>query len=118
VIERVEKRLDGWKKAFLSKGGRLTLIQAVLSSLPTYYMSLFKIPVSVAKRMESMMRNFLWEGIGEGRKDHLINWEVVSKSREKGGLGIGNLVNRNVSLLGKWLWRFPIERLSLACGNK
>lgn len=32
---------------------------------------------------ESMMRNFLWEGIGEGRKDHLINWEVVSKSRER-----------------------------------
>jgi hypothetical protein len=113
VIERVEKRLDGWKKAFLSRGGRLTLIQAVLSSLPTYYMSLFKIPVSVAKRMESMMRNFLWEGIGEGSKGHLINWDVVSRSREKGGLGIGNLVKRNISLLGKWLWRFPIERDSL-----
>lgn len=63
--------------------------------------------------MESMMRNFLWEGVGEGRKDHLINWEVVSRSKEKGGLGIGNLVKRNVSLLGKWLWRFPIERESL-----
>ena len=27
VVERISKRLDGWKKAFLSLGGRITLIQ-------------------------------------------------------------------------------------------
>lgn len=48
VVEKVEKRLEGQKKAFLSRRGRLTLIQAVLSSLPTYYLSLFQIPVRVA----------------------------------------------------------------------
>ena len=26
-----------------------------------------------------------------------------------GGLGVGNLVRRNKSLLFKWLWRFPLE---------
>lgn len=26
VVARVAKRLDGWKKAFLSQGGKLTLI--------------------------------------------------------------------------------------------
>ena len=35
VISKVTKRLDGWKSAFLSKGGRLTLIEAVLSAIPT-----------------------------------------------------------------------------------
>ncbi|CAB4278922.1 unnamed protein product [Prunus armeniaca] len=106
VIERVERRLEGWSKALLSQGGRLTLIQAVLSSLPTYYLSLFRIPASVAKRLEKIMRNFLWEGVEEGRKDHLVNWEVVSLPKENGGLGIGNLRKRNEALLGKWLWRF------------
>lgn len=33
-------------------------------------------------------------------------------------LGIRNLVARNDSLLGKWLWRFPLERIILACCNK
>ena len=42
VISKVAKRLDGWKKAFLSKGGRLTLIEAVLSAIPTYFLSLFR----------------------------------------------------------------------------
>ncbi|KAL5555778.1 hypothetical protein UlMin_038014 [Ulmus minor] len=48
VVEKVGKRLDGWKKAFLSKRGRLTLIQSVLSSIPIYFMSLFKLPKVVA----------------------------------------------------------------------
>ena len=30
VLNKVVKRLDGWKMTFLSKGGRLTLIEAVL----------------------------------------------------------------------------------------
>ena len=27
VVERISRRLDGWKKTFLSLGGRITLIQ-------------------------------------------------------------------------------------------
>ena len=72
VLEKVKKRLDGWEKAGLSIGGRLTLIQSDLCSLPTYLMSLFCIPISVAKRMEQATRDFLWEGVGEGKRDHLV----------------------------------------------
>lgn len=37
----------------------------------------------------------------------------MSRSKEKGGLGIGNLKKKNLALLGKWLWRFPLEQNSL-----
>ncbi|KAM1060262.1 hypothetical protein TB1_024191 [Malus domestica] len=113
VVEKVELRLQGWKKAFLSKGGRLTLIQAVLGSLPIYYMSLFKAPRGVIGRLEKLMKGFLWEGVEEGKKFHLVKWEKVCKSKEEGGLGLGNLRNRNAALLAKWLWRFPRESNSL-----
>ena len=46
VVEKVEKRLAGWKRIYLSKGGRLTLIKSTLSSLPSYYLSLFPLPMS------------------------------------------------------------------------
>ncbi|RVX17758.1 putative ribonuclease H protein [Vitis vinifera] len=113
VVERISRRLDGWKKAYLSLGGRITLIQSCLSHIPSYFLSLFKIPVSIASKIEKMQRDFLWSGAGEGKKDHLIRWEVVSRPREMGGLGFGKTSMRNSALLGKWLWRFPRERSGL-----
>lgn len=59
MVEKVEKRLKGWKNVLLSMGGRLVLIQSVLHSIPTYYLSLFRISIGVAKRIEKIMRDFL-----------------------------------------------------------
>lgn len=42
VIEKFEKKLASWQLQYLSMGGRLTLINSVLDSIPTYYMSLFE----------------------------------------------------------------------------
>ena len=41
VEERFHKRLAMWKRHYISKGGRLTLIKSMLSCLPNYFMSLF-----------------------------------------------------------------------------
>ena len=60
IIEKMEKRLFGWKRLYLSKGGRLTLLKSTLSSLPTYFLSLFTIPQAVAARIERIQRNFIW----------------------------------------------------------
>ncbi|KAK3199333.1 hypothetical protein Dsin_022748 [Dipteronia sinensis] len=60
VLERIEKRLAPWKRKFLSKGGRLVLIKSILSSIPTYYLSVFKILIEVAQKIEKLQRSFLW----------------------------------------------------------
>ena len=52
ILERMEKKLLGWKRLYLSKGGRLTLLISTISSLPTYYLSHFTIPKAVATRLE------------------------------------------------------------------
>ena len=44
ILEKIERKLAGWTKLYLSKGGRLTLLKSTLSSLPTYFLSLFTIP--------------------------------------------------------------------------
>lgn len=43
LLERMEKRLASWKRIYLSKGGRSTLIKSTLSSLLAYFLSLFPI---------------------------------------------------------------------------
>ena len=47
VEERFKKKLAIWKKQYISKGGRLTLIRSTLSNLPIYIMSFFRIPKEV-----------------------------------------------------------------------
>ena len=62
VEERMRKRLALWKRNYISKGGRVTLIKSTLASLPLYQMSLIRMSTSVIKRLEKLQRNFLWGG--------------------------------------------------------
>ena len=62
VEERMRKRLALWKRQYISKGGRITLIKSTLASMPMYQMSLFRLPKLVAKRLEKLQRDFLWGG--------------------------------------------------------
>ncbi|RVW87868.1 Transposon TX1 uncharacterized 149 kDa protein [Vitis vinifera] len=79
VIERISRRLDGWQKAYLSFGVRITFIQSCLTHMPCYFLSLFKIPVSVAAKIErgigigkislknlALLRKWLWRYLREG----------------------------------------------------
>ena len=59
ILERMKRRLVVWKRLNLSKGGKVTLIKSSLSSLPTYFLSLLRIPRNVANRMEKLQRDFL-----------------------------------------------------------
>jgi hypothetical protein len=110
ILEKMERRLAGWKRPLLSKGGRVTLIKSTLANIPSYYMSLFKIPVKVANRIEKLQRDFLWGGVGEEFKYHLVKWSKVCSPLSEGWLGIRKLVDFNRALLGKWLWRYGHER--------
>ena len=40
VVEKIGRRLEGWSKGCISRGGKLTLIHSVLESIPIYYLSL------------------------------------------------------------------------------
>ena len=76
-------------------------------------MSLFPIPVAVAKRIERLQSDFLWQGSGEEFKFHLVSWGQICTPIQNGGLAVRSLVTINKSLLGKWLWRFGLERDAL-----
>ena len=84
MFETLPTYLAGWKKLYLSKGGRLMLLKSTLSSLPTYFLSLFTIPTHVADKIEKMQRDFLW---GDS-KLHLVGWDKVCAPIANGDLGI------------------------------
>ncbi|PWA74034.1 RNA-directed DNA polymerase, eukaryota, Reverse transcriptase zinc-binding domain protein [Artemisia annua] len=109
VVETVRNRLQSWKAKVLSIGGRLTLIKSVLSSLPVYYLSLFKAPGVVLENIERMMNKFLWTGSREGRGIHWVSWDIVTRPKRFGGLGISKLSEVNLALLVKWMCWFKTD---------
>ncbi|RVW42672.1 putative ribonuclease H protein [Vitis vinifera] len=109
----MRRRLAQWKRQYISKGGRITLIKSTLANMPIYHLSFFRMPKIVAKRLEKLQRDFLWGGGSLERKVHLINWEVVCTQKEKGGLGIRKIDLLNKALLSKWIWRLASEKDNL-----
>jgi hypothetical protein len=77
VEEHFEKRLSSWKSKHLSIGGRLKLINSVLSSLPMYMMSFFAIPKEVLKKLDYFRSRFYWQGDERKRKYRLAKWSIL-----------------------------------------
>uniref|UniRef100_A0A2N9EKG6 Reverse transcriptase domain-containing protein n=1 Tax=Fagus sylvatica TaxID=28930 RepID=A0A2N9EKG6_FAGSY len=78
IIEKMERRLAGSQRLYLSKGGRPSLLKSTFSSLPTYFLSLLTI------------------------LHHLVSWDMVCSPVMDGGLGVQKLVDFNKTLLGGW----------------
>ncbi|GJV14196.1 RNA-directed DNA polymerase, eukaryota, reverse transcriptase zinc-binding domain protein [Tanacetum coccineum] len=106
IIDKFSKCLSKWKASLLSIGGRATLITSVLGAIGTYFFSLFPMPLSVNKKLESIRSNFFWGSDGNFKKIPWISWNLALASKEKGGLGIGSLYSLNHALIQKWRWRF------------
>ncbi|GKA99959.1 RNA-directed DNA polymerase, eukaryota, reverse transcriptase zinc-binding domain protein [Tanacetum coccineum] len=72
----------------------------------TYFFSLFPMPISVNKKLESIRSNFFWGSDGNIKKIPWISWNSILTSKDKGSLGIGSLYSLNHALIQKWQWRF------------
>ena len=104
---KIQNRLASWKARTLSRAGRLTLIKSVLNNLPVYFMSMFKMPKSIAMRIVQIQRSFFWGGgNGERKSFPSVKRSSIEMPKEMGALGVGNIMYKNLILLFKWWWRY------------
>jgi len=58
LIDKISKRLEGCKGGSLSLGGRLTLLNSCLSSIPLYSMSMYLLLKTVIKKIDTIRKRF------------------------------------------------------------
>jgi hypothetical protein len=105
LIETLRKRLGAWGNKFISLGGRIVLLNAVLNAIPVFYLSYLKVPSLVWKKIRQIQRDFLWGGRRGSKKISWIKWDTVCLPKNKGGLGVRDVRLVNISLLAKWRWK-------------
>jgi hypothetical protein len=56
IKDIVRNRINEWKTKFLAQAGKEVLLKAVVQAIPTYSMSLFLLPKSLCKEINSIMQ--------------------------------------------------------------
>ena len=53
-------RIEGWQAKYLSMAGRVTLIKALVTSIPIHAMQTIHLPYKISHQINKMSCNFLW----------------------------------------------------------
>jgi len=113
LVDKMLKKIAGWRGKLLSYAARLVLIKACLASIPVYLLSFIKFLKWAIRIIHTHMANFLWNDNPEAHRYHLINWDTVSLLKEFGGLGVPNLRDLNICLLASWVKRYSLDENKL-----
>jgi hypothetical protein len=68
--ERLGKRLKDYTEKNMSAAAKEILIKAVAQAIPTYTMSIFKLPLGVCDELTRITREFWW-GVEMGKERQL-----------------------------------------------
>jgi hypothetical protein len=101
VIDQVNAKLMHWKANQLSFAGRVTLAKSVLEAIPIYPMMTNMIPKACIDEIHRIQRSFIWGDTDQARRYHAVGWEMVTRPKNLGGLGLRKLSTMNKACILK-----------------
>ena len=105
IVDRIHQRALSCSTRHLSKAGKMTMIKSVLTAIPTYSMTCLQLPMSLFKRIQSVLTRFWWDGNDEKRKLCWVSWTNLTKSTADDGLGFKEIEAFDQAMLAKLAWR-------------
>ena len=105
IIDRIKQKARSWSNRHLSPAGKLTMLKSVLSPIPSYSMTCFKLPLSLCDRIQSALTRFWWDSPDGQRKTLWVAWSKMILPKDQGGLEIKDIECFNDAYLAKIGWR-------------
>eukprot|EP00253_Pinus_taeda_P015021 PITA_15021 len=105
LVAKIEAKIGHWSYKWLSRAGRLTLVNSVLQAMPVFWAALTWVPKGVLHKIKKICSRFLWSGAKEDLVLPWVAWDKIARPKEWGGWGIKNLNDFSTSLAAKSWWR-------------
>jgi hypothetical protein len=99
IQAKLVKRLMLWGD--LTQGGKEIMIKAMAQALPTFIMSVFKLPMALCDDLTRLIRDFWWGSERGKRKMHWVSWDVLVRPKPHGGMGFRDMRIFNQDLLAR-----------------
>ena len=77
IEEEFQKKLISWKGKHMSVGGRLVLINYVLTSLAMFMLSFFEVPKGILEKLDYYRSSFFWQSDEHKKKYRLAKWSIL-----------------------------------------
>ena len=104
LYRKIEGRIGCWTYKFLSRGGRLVLLKAILQSILVYWATIAYISKGILQKLRKKFVSFLWSTNRHSKGIPLARWQFLASTKYLGGWGIKNPFLFCQSLEAKNLW--------------
>lgn len=104
ILTKSDMRLSGWRGRSLPIGGRLLLVNSVLTAMLAHTMSAGLLLAGVIEAIDKRHHAFLWTGEEVCHGGHCkVAWHEVCTPKNLGGLGVLSIAAQNSAILSKFL---------------
>ena len=105
LLDKMASKISSWTHRALNFPSQVTLVKAVLQTMPSYVFSVLDTPKGILKKIRAIQWNFLLGSTQIKLKWALVDWETNDYPKRDGGLGLRDLKITNQVLNSKiWWW--------------